>query len=400
MNVFKDILKQMGERVRLSEDERVRMHHNIREYVAHTPLRAHQQVPQKQTILTVLQYRFTAVFVIAAVLLTSGVGVTFASTDALPGDVLYPVKEVAEELQQQLIFDETKKTEFAIDRAHRRLQEIEQLAARGELNEEREALATEKFEVLTQRAEERIAHIEKEQPQEAEALRLALTVGIEARVATLALRSNNTDDSINDARARIAQGIQEKNESTEREEETTLRIAAAPRTVAVSADTQSDSAALVRTKEQSGSAETEMGVQATTLPTQAELPTPPIALATLMRNITKQRKALEEIAFEKKNEQVQKDITEVLTRAREAQNEITRSIQLRDYATAQTIGRETLAMLYKTIAAVDARLDIKTTVEIFEPDLEVNEPQEEEEASVSPEVAPLPLPNTENIRIR
>jgi hypothetical protein len=119
-----------------------------------------------------------------------------------------------------------------------------------------------------------------------------------------------------------------------------------------------------------------------------------------MRNITKQRKALEEIAFEKKNEQVQKDIEEVLARAREAQGKITQSIQLRDYATAQTIGRETLAMLYKTIAAVDARLDIKTTVEIFEPDLEVNEPQEEEEASVPPEATPLPLPNTENIRIR
>lgn len=389
----------MGERVRLSEDERSRMQHNIREYMSHAPLRSHHVRVQKNTIVALLQYRFTAVLVILAVVFTSGVGVTFASTDALPGDTLYPVKEATEEVQQRLIFDEAKRAEFVIERTHRRLQEIERLAARGVLTDERERIATEKFEELAQRAEKRLTRLEQQQPHEAQALRLALTVGTEARLATLALHSDRASERTNDARVRIAQAIQTKRESVADAMTDTSTTALAPRIAAMSADMHSETRTQEGGLEQTSQVAGEATFETATLPTRAELPTPPIALATLMRNITKQRKALEEVISEIEDEEVQDDIKTVLTRTKEAQSEITAAIQLRDYATAQIKGRETLTLLHKTHAALDAQLDITTSIDLDAPEPHVQEPKEEGEESAPPR-EPLPLPSIDTTRIR
>lgn len=93
MSAFNDIVKQLSSRVHLREDERARMQHNIREYMAHTPVRSARATETPTSFIALVQYRFTAVLVAVAVLLTSGVGVVFASNDALPGDALYAIKE-------------------------------------------------------------------------------------------------------------------------------------------------------------------------------------------------------------------------------------------------------------------------------------------------------------------
>lgn len=403
MSAFNDIVKQLSSRVHLREDERARMQHNIREYMAHTPVRSARATETPTSFIALVQYRFTAVLVAVAVLLTSGVGVVFASNDALPGDALYAIKEAKEEIQQQLIFDETEQTEFAIERAHRRLQEVELLAARGDLSEERETVATEKFTQLRDEVQTRIAKIEEEKPQEAAALTLAFTTGVDARVGTLASRSAKASEETNDARERVAlaleSSVQKSITQKAPEEATTLAVAVEPPAMAL--QTESERSDETRAQESEAQMEGVMALSADTrvqvLPVQ-DIGAPPVALATLMRTIAKQRSVLEEIREKHTKDEI-KGIDDVLKKVTAAQKEITAAVQLRDHSRAQKIGEEALALLYKTIAAIDAQLDIEVNAEVRVIEQERSEPTEEEEGeSTPPTSVPVDLPSIESFR--
>jgi len=58
---------------------------------------------------------------------SASVGAAFASQDALPGELLYPVKIVTEKIELAVTKDEIKKTELHLEFAGKRLDEVEQL---------------------------------------------------------------------------------------------------------------------------------------------------------------------------------------------------------------------------------------------------------------------------------
>ncbi len=75
--------------------------------------------------------------VIAVIMaLMLGTGTTFAAENALPGEVLYPVKiHVNEEIREALAMRAEQKAEWELERAHRRAQEALKAQEQGKLDE-------------------------------------------------------------------------------------------------------------------------------------------------------------------------------------------------------------------------------------------------------------------------
>jgi len=83
--------------------------------------------------------------VVAIVLILSGIGgATYAAQGSLPGDTLYPLKTVTEQLALRLPSDDVTRAERGQSFADRRVEEIADLAAQGRVPDL--GLAAEKYE--------------------------------------------------------------------------------------------------------------------------------------------------------------------------------------------------------------------------------------------------------------
>lgn len=74
--------------------------------------------------------KFATVMVVFALILGGGRAV-YASQASLPGEALYPIKLITENLKGVLIFDQTKKANFEISLAEKRIDEIKTLRDKG-----------------------------------------------------------------------------------------------------------------------------------------------------------------------------------------------------------------------------------------------------------------------------
>jgi len=77
------------------------------------------------------QRRWAVALAVILALLLAGGGTVMASSDSLPGDVLYPVKTATEKVQAFFTFGDEAKANLHIKFAERRGKEIELLAERG-----------------------------------------------------------------------------------------------------------------------------------------------------------------------------------------------------------------------------------------------------------------------------
>jgi len=333
MEKFEDKMKNIGTGVQLTKHEKDAMRTRVREYMAYTPNRS--VIPQKSFRMTILSYRFSAVIVMVALLFTSGVGVTYASTAALPGDTLYGVKELREEVTERLIVNDEKRAEYAIERTYMRLQEVEALAARGTLDEEMEKRVTKRFKQLEQRAQEHLAFLEKEKPEEAKALRVALAVGVEARTEVLAIRAARIDDKENNARVRIARAIaiRSSNTQVDKDESATrgLAIQAGVRTENIERredfkkSAKDEDAAVVY---EIAATQQRTPEQAQVLPREVErVKISPVMIAKLTQTLNKQKRKLEKKIKSTKTKEEQEYLGEVLKKIVEIQTEITDAIR-------------------------------------------------------------------------
>lgn len=78
-------------------------------------------------------------------LLGGGAGATYASQASLPGDVLYPVKLVSEQVQVALTVDDTKEAALHLKLSSKRLEEVEELAHEGKKDPEIVKVAVENY---------------------------------------------------------------------------------------------------------------------------------------------------------------------------------------------------------------------------------------------------------------
>lgn len=108
--------------------------------------------------------------VCSAFVLIAGSSVTYAAEGALPGDRLYPVKKVTEDLRTTIRVNAKARAEWNATLAARRLEEGETLAAQGRLSAEAEAELTDRFRMHAENVSSNIAALADTDESEAAAV--------------------------------------------------------------------------------------------------------------------------------------------------------------------------------------------------------------------------------------
>lgn len=151
---LKEIIKK-ARGVSLGREEKLLGRERLRAFMR--GLAAGEAIPSTSWFGRVLKPTLAAV---AAAMLVGG-GVSFASENSLPGDVLYPVKiRFNEEVRALLTTSVEGRADWETTRAERRLEEAEKLAVSGELNEQTEAEVGSNFQKHAEKAKNHVAELE------------------------------------------------------------------------------------------------------------------------------------------------------------------------------------------------------------------------------------------------
>lgn len=117
-----------AERIALSPAEKAQIRHALIEAMAEAESPAWWSLPLR---------RLTSITAALLIVTVTGTGVSFAAEDAMPGDLLYPVKiRVNEEVRMRLARTPEAKAKVAAVHAERRMHEAEVLASNGSLKPE------------------------------------------------------------------------------------------------------------------------------------------------------------------------------------------------------------------------------------------------------------------------
>lgn len=102
---------------------------------------------------------FVLIFVISG-------GTALAAEDAVPGDLLYPIKiNVNEKVRDSLTFNEEAKVEWEVKKTERRLAEIQRLAEKSKLKGKILIEATENYDDQVRKVQDRIQKLQKKGEQ-------------------------------------------------------------------------------------------------------------------------------------------------------------------------------------------------------------------------------------------
>ncbi|HEY0964421.1 MAG TPA: DUF5667 domain-containing protein [Candidatus Paceibacterota bacterium] len=135
--------KGKWEQVKLSDSARARIRENLEGYAAFHPVRtggegrSMKQVPSGAFLHTFNFNRMKTMPIAVLAMLLVGGGTTFAAQNAVPGDLLYPVKiGVNENVRAALAFDANAKAQLEADLFEERVEEAAKLQAEGRLTGE------------------------------------------------------------------------------------------------------------------------------------------------------------------------------------------------------------------------------------------------------------------------
>lgn len=186
-------LQHEAKQVRLSQDEKVRMHAAI--FGAPSPV-----VPTKSPYVTVSHYHwFSARFMTAMaamLIVVMGGGTVYASQAALPGDTLYTVKVgVAEPVRAALAFSDEAKLSVHTDIAEKRLEEAQALAAEGRLSSEAATQIEANLETHVKEVETLALKVEDVNPEVAGDVTATLESALAVNSAILASLGDESSDS-------------------------------------------------------------------------------------------------------------------------------------------------------------------------------------------------------------
>ncbi len=161
-----EYIQKTAQDVRLTTDERERMKRVLSEYVAMKPLRVaplDRRAPLSYALISFYAFsRKSIAGILVAVLLFSGAGVSFAAENALPGDVLYPIKvQLNEPVVAALSVSQESKVLWNAERAERRLEEAALLASNGALTEAKKQELEDRFDRYAERVIAEVEQIEE-----------------------------------------------------------------------------------------------------------------------------------------------------------------------------------------------------------------------------------------------
>jgi len=150
MNFSEQKLKEALKTIRMSQDERTAIRSALhRHMTAYTkPIKSPFAQHAHRFILRPMQ----AIAIMLVVLVSSGTGLSYAASEALPGDPLYGFKiGITEEIKTITMKDDTR-ANYEVTRAAKRLEETAQLALTGRLDHNAEAVIREQLTKHTEKA--------------------------------------------------------------------------------------------------------------------------------------------------------------------------------------------------------------------------------------------------------
>lgn len=159
-NSFEAVV-QAAKGVRLSSEARERIQDNLVYFTRNHPVRNLALERQTSERSLLIKFKFMPI-ALAVMLLFGGSGVTFAAQGSLPGDLLYPVKTLSENVRVGLAFSDEAKAQVNAKLASRRLEEAEKLVVEGRLNAETKDQIEASFEAHSAEANKAIVQLEVE----------------------------------------------------------------------------------------------------------------------------------------------------------------------------------------------------------------------------------------------
>ena len=211
-------LKEEGLKIRMSDAEKSAMRFSIFKG-GFSPAR------QRGVALDISPYAilFRRSFVpLLAVIILLGAGTASAAQGSIPGDILYTVKiSVNEKIESALARGPSAKAAVYTRFAERRLEEAQQLAARGALDSRKEADLETRFAAHALLAQEFAQEADAEDPGTAAEVKIKLTASADARGKVLAQIG---EDSKSDETKRHSRALSQK--VLERAEEPDIKAAA------------------------------------------------------------------------------------------------------------------------------------------------------------------------------
>ncbi len=153
--------------------------------------------------LSILRNKKIFMPIIILLMVMLGGGASLAANSALPGDTLYPVKNVNEKFESFFAVSANEKAKVEADFANTRLEEAEKVARKGELSSEAKEKIKDKFAKHAEKTERLIAALrEKGEDNEADEVSSDFESALEAHHEILA-RLSLDDDQDREAIAEI-----------------------------------------------------------------------------------------------------------------------------------------------------------------------------------------------------
>lgn len=162
-------LQKATKHIRLAEDEKALMREHLVLYMEHKPMRTHtplvRDVSRAPSWSFFRGHHLTGALAIALIVTTTTFSVSSAASEALPGDLLYPVKvDINEEIKTAFITSDEARIAWERERAEMRLEEAGKLASEGRLDVQVQKEVTRRFAEHTESIVEQVRKVEETDP--------------------------------------------------------------------------------------------------------------------------------------------------------------------------------------------------------------------------------------------
>lgn len=152
--------------ISLSEKEKDTLRYRIEQFISYNPIRSEVHVPKKTFYFSIFTFKAlgkAVSLVLIALIVVGGSGVSYASTDSLPGDKLYNVKiNVNEKIEEKLAFSTEAKVVVQRQQVERRLTEAQKLVEKKDLSPEKKEIVKTNLEKNVKDVTESIENLKKE----------------------------------------------------------------------------------------------------------------------------------------------------------------------------------------------------------------------------------------------
>lgn len=206
--LFNDLrkLKADAKKIHLTPDEKNSMDKAILGFMQKNPLQsvriekdARHTVYGQTVIFSFLHKKYMFASLVVLLVVALGGGVSYAAEGTVPGQPLYPVKHLTEEVKAAITFSPKADAEWDTRRVERRLEEATVLASQGKLESTVQEQLSNDLKIQVQKTQKEIKNLEKNGNIEAAAdlsarLQTALSVH-ESILTSLEERIEHANDS-------------------------------------------------------------------------------------------------------------------------------------------------------------------------------------------------------------